>query len=107
MTTIKLLPCPFCEGPPCVIVQNDHPDYGLATRLDDYGETGKEVGAFVFCHECGARGETEENCIYTGEEYDEMEYRACARWNLRDRRHRRMYDAGDEEGLNLHPRPND
>lgn len=38
---IKLLPCPFCEGPPCVIVQNGHPIYGEAKRLDDYGDEGK------------------------------------------------------------------
>lgn len=106
MKPVKMLPCPFCGGPPCVIVQNDHPQYGLAKRLETYGEIGKEVRAFVFCHECGAQGETEEDCIYTGDEYDDLETRACVRWNQRDSRHRSLYDAGDAECLNLHPRPN-
>jgi len=102
---IKMLPCPFCEGPPCEMVENEHPHYGQAERLDDYGDDGKYVSAYVFCHECGAQGESEEDFIFTGEGYDEMERRACERWNRRDNRNRNLYDGGEEKGLNFHPRP--
>ena len=106
MEPIRLLPCPFCEGPPCVIVQNEAPNLGQATLLQDYGDDGKLVIAFVFCHECGASCEEEDCDIYTASDYADAERRACERWNRRDARHRSMYDGGAADGLNLYPRPN-
>lgn len=106
MTPIRMLPCPFCEGPPCVIVQNGTPNRGAAPLLENYGDDGMLVTAFVFCHECGAHGEEEDCDIYTASDYAEAERLACERWNRRDARNRDLYDAGAMDGLNIHPRPN-
>jgi hypothetical protein len=99
----SLLPCPFCEGPPVVIVQ-DSEKGGAAPVQNDYGE-GLWVKAFVFCHECGAEGPSLEELIFFGDEYDVAERGAVERWQQRDARHRDCYDAGEADGLNLYPRP--
>ncbi|MCH8506464.1 MAG: Lar family restriction alleviation protein [Ectothiorhodospiraceae bacterium] len=86
---VKISPCPFCEGPP-VIVEKGDPEW-------------KE--AFVFCHECGARGPTaEEFDVFTGREVDDVCAEATSLWNTRDSRHRDLYEAGDAERLNQYPR---
>lgn len=100
---IKMLPCPFCEGPPVVIVQAGY--RGGALALQDEWEEGADSYAFVFCHECGTEGPHTDDFIYIRDEYHAAEVAAIRLWNQRDARHRDMYDYGDAKGLNLHPRP--
>ncbi len=101
---VQLVPCPFCEGPPCVIVQNDTSARGVAPIQEDYGVDGIPVSAFVFCHECGATGPARDVNIFDREDYLTAEAAAVALWQTRDARHRPMFDAGANEGLNLYPR---
>jgi hypothetical protein len=102
---VKMLPCPFCEGPPCPIVQNDSPRRGGAPLLDDYGHDGLHVRAFVFCHECGADSPDVTGTIYDREDYMAIERQAVGLWQKRDARHRALYDGGEAEQLNVYPRP--
>jgi hypothetical protein len=102
--TVKLLPCPFCEGPPCPLVQNGLFPGGAALLLDNYGPEGLYVRAFVFCHECGADSPDVTGTIYDREDYAAIERQAVGLWQKRDARHRCMYDGGEAEGLNLYPR---
>lgn len=99
-----LIPCPFCEGPPCPIVQNDTPNRGAAPLLDDYGDDGLDAKAFVFCHECGAEGPAAEEVIYDRRDYFALEAKGVRFWQDRGNRHRDLYDGGQAEGLNLYPR---
>lgn len=99
-----LTPCPFCEGPPCPIVQNGSGIGGAAPLLDDYGDDGLYAIAFVFCHECGAQSSEVDALIYTREDYFELEAKGVRLWQDRDNRHRDLYDGGQAEGLNLYPR---
>lgn len=105
MSAVLLPPCPFCEGPPCPFVQNG--DSGAAPSLDDYGDAGLEVCAFVFCHECGSQGPEVEEVIYDRDDYFNVERAAVELWCRRDNRHRDLYDAGAPDGLNLYPRPDE
>jgi hypothetical protein len=104
---IKLLPCPWCEGPPVPIVQNDTPNRGYCEPLDDYGDNGHEVRAFVFCHECGAESPEVTGTIYDREDYAAVERQAVGLWQKRDARHRDLYDSGESRGLNRYPRPDE
>ncbi len=110
---ITLAPCPFCEGPPCVIAHNwitgvevtiDHPQ---SEALDESYE------AHVWCHDCGAQGPRINTCslgtferIYDLTARDTMRI-AAERWNNRHARARGSYDAGARDGLNLFPRNED
>lgn len=102
--SIDLLSCPFCEGPPCPIVQNDTVNRGAARLLDDYGQDGLYVRAFVFCHECGALGPAHDALIYDREDYFAAEAAGVRLWQERDSRHRVMFDDGNAAGLNVYPR---
>lgn len=101
MTPVKLLPCPFCEGPPVPLVQDALKGGALS---DDYLKNEEDGWAkgIVFCHECGCTVETDSQFIYTLEEYKALEYEAVEKWQTRDNRHRSLYD-GDEE-QNYYPR---
>lgn len=110
---ITLAPCPFCEGPPCVIARNwitgvvvaiDHP------QSEDFDEA---YEAHVWCHDCGAQGPSINTCalgtfeqIYDLSARDTMRI-AAERWNDRHAKARECYDAGAAEGLNLFPRSED
>jgi hypothetical protein len=100
-----LLPCPFCEGPPCPIVQHMRYWKGVAPLWDDYGAEGMDVSAMVFCHDCGAEGPRHEATIFDRDDYFRAEAEAVKLWQQRDKRGRPCYDAGEPEGLNLYPRP--
>lgn len=96
---IRIKPCPFCEGPP-VVTAGDDPDM-------HEGST-----AQVWCHECGAGGpeiSSWDLAMFEGRydlpEEDEVARTAVERWNTRTNHHRSLYDGGDEEGLNMFPRP--
>ncbi|MGH8073701.1 MAG: Lar family restriction alleviation protein [Lysobacter sp.] len=99
--------CPFCDGPPVPIVQNDTPNGGAAPVQSDYGDEGLPARAFVFCHECGAEGPGADDVLFDAADYQSLEQQAVRLWQERNRRHRPLYDAGNEEGLNLYPRAPD
>jgi hypothetical protein len=102
--TTKVDPCPFCEGPPVPIALDI-----VAKRViyegwgDDEGTT---VEAYVFCHECGAQGPRHDKFIHDHEDAMQLTSKAVEDWNAagRNNRHRRLYDWGDKDGLNLWPR---
>lgn len=80
---IDLAPCPFCEGPP--VPHGDHQE------------------AYVFCHECGARGPIadlllfqEGDLLFLDVTAEHMEQMAMRLWNDRNSRHRDVYDANQE-----------
>lgn len=109
---IKMAPCPFCEGPPCIIAQNvftralvdeDH-------RCDPEAEEWPDFESHVWCHDYGAQG-PEVDSIKLGlcEQLYDLEARdvmraAVERWNDRGTKARNCYDAGEAEGLNMFPR---
>lgn len=102
---VRMLPCPFCEGPPVVIVQHAGRG-GYAERRDHYAAVnGLSVKAFVFCHDCGCEGPGVDWIIDTGDEYDQAEEEAVRLWQQRDNRARVAFDSSEERGLNLYPRP--
>jgi Restriction alleviation protein Lar len=108
--SIKIEPCPFCEGPPCVIahdfvtraeVEIDRP------QTEDFDE---DYTAYVWCHECGAQGPSIDSCsLGTFEHLFDLMVRdvmriAVERWNNKSAKARGCYDAGEKEGLNMFPR---
>lgn len=108
---IKMAPCPFCEGPPCIIARN------WITRVEVFEEHRQNEDfdeayeAYVWCHDCGAQGPMINTCalgtfenIYDLEVSDVMRI-AVEHWNNRHARARPCYDAGEQKGLNIWPRP--
>lgn len=108
---VKVKACPFCGGPPVPFVANDSAARGPAPLKDTYDieadGLGLAVRAAVFCHECGAEGPHADAYLEVRADYFAVEAKAVELWNLRDERHREGYDAGDERGLNLYPRPDE
>lgn len=105
MTSNQVLPpCPFCEGPPSVIVANGLYPYGAAPVQDDYGADGLIIDAYVFCHECGAEGPRHEAEIYDEAGYWEAEAAGVRLWVERTNRNRGLYDGAAACGLNHYPR---
>ncbi|MDP2447648.1 Lar family restriction alleviation protein [Pseudomonas sp.] len=100
---ITLPPCPFCEGPPAVIVTRTFEPFGSVEPTEHFGCTGLDVDAYVFCHECGAEGPKHETVIFTQADYLEAERAGAVLWTERSAKHRHLYDAGSPEGLNLYP----
>jgi Restriction alleviation protein Lar len=93
-----LLPCPFCEGPPVVIVRNSETQVMIDRPAPESNED-EFIEALVFCHECGAQGPHADEVVCMDDEIDGIELRAAELWNQRDARHRSMYDSGVERGL--------
>lgn len=103
-TPITLAPCPFCAGPPATFACNAVTHKPFDARDID-AENGSAVSAHIFCHECGAQGQT----AYSVEVFDEGDLgeliaEACANWNQRDERHRSLYNASAALGYNIYPR---
>ena len=107
---IKMSPCPFCEGPPCI----EGKDFitGKELHLDHPHdeEADQAYSAHVWCHDCGAQGPNIDSVtlstfehIYDLSLMDVMRI-AAKRWNDRNNKARACYDAGDKEGLNMFPR---
>lgn len=100
-----MLPCPFCEGPPCLTA---HYSFGRKADQIFYGvkryRDGIHIRAYVWCHECGAHGPHAEDFVYCDDDVVDLKRTAAELWNLRDSRHRSMYDGGEAEGLSEHPR---
>lgn len=109
---IKMAPCPFCEGPPCVFVR----DYDTQDSVDlDRPQTeffDEKYEAHVWCHDCGAQGPDIDSCTLCLFE-DKIDLTAMdvariavERWNDRNAKARDCYDAGEADGLNMFPRNN-
>jgi hypothetical protein len=90
MTSVTLSPCPFCGGPPKVVVRNYRT--GAVPEQEDYGQDGVYVEAYVFCHECGAHGSRHVDVIHGSEEWRAARGEAIKGWQQRDTRHRDLYD---------------
>ena len=101
---MKLLPCPFCEGPPVPIVVRAFKGGGCFPDSELAGEDGLDVKAYVFCHECGADGPAVDDLAFSRAECDELERQAVALWQERGSKNRNLYDGGELEGLNEFPR---
>lgn len=105
MSIEKLLPCPFCEGPPVVMVGKSVVDGGGYLNPETLDECdGIFARAFVFCHECGIDGPAAEAWISDKIQCEDLERNAVKNWQSRNARHRDLYDSGEKEGLNLYPR---
>lgn len=109
---IKMAPCPFCEGPPCIVAKDwvTGVEVPESHRRDLDAEEQPAFEAHVWCHDCGAQGPNINTCtlgtfehLYDLEVADVMRI-AVERWNNRHAKARDCYDAGDREGLNLWPR---
>lgn len=103
--TIKLTPCPFCEGPPVPSVAHAVGG-GHITNAALNAEDGVYATAHVFCHECGAKGPHVEDAVYSRSECDDLEAQAVQLWQERTAKNRNLYDGGEERGLNEYPREN-
>ena len=103
-TPLVLSPCPFCGGPPVTIITTVFYPRQHAERLADYGDDGLSVESHVYCHECGAQGQTAEDEIYAAEDYDEVIAKGVALWNTRNERHGDLYASSAAAGRNLFPR---
>ena len=107
---IKLEPCPFCEGPPCITARDYITDVVVAIDRpqDEYGD--EVYVAHVWCHECGAEGPHVDSCdlclvddLFDLTVLDVMRI-AAERWNGRQSgRARAGYDSSDAQRLNLFP----
>ncbi|WP_025126459.1 Lar family restriction alleviation protein [Pseudomonas sp. PH1b] len=106
---IKLAPCPFCEGPPCIdafdfitgeLLAEDRPQ---SEDLDEY------YSAHVWCHDCGARGPDINSCTLGTFEHQfgltvmQLMRIAAERWNDRHANARSAYDLSEAAGRNLFP----
>jgi DNA polymerase III epsilon subunit-like protein len=88
----ELPPCPFCYGPPSLFTQYlEGKNYVPFYQPVNYGDEGLYAGSFVFCHECGARGEEIEGHVYDDSDIAQLEAQARNVWSDRDERHRYLY----------------
>lgn len=94
---VKLTPCPFCEGPPVPFATSECAGFA-------FDSDGSMVDAHVFCHECGAKGPSVEDLCFDDGDVTPLIDRAVLLWETKNNRNRDLYDAGEAEGLNLHPR---
>jgi len=101
---MKLSPCPFCEGPPAPIVVRVLNGGGCFPDSELAGDDGLFVKAYVFCHECGAKGPAVDDVAYSRAECDDLEHQAANLWQERTAKNRNLYDAGESSGLNEYPR---
>lgn len=107
---IKIAPCPFCEGPPCVMARDFLTRVEVMIDRPQSKDFDEDYSAHVWCHECGAQGPDIDSCelgifehIYDLTVADVMRI-AVERWNDRHTKARNCYDAGEGEGLNMFPR---
>lgn len=89
---MKLLPCPFCQGPPCLTA---HLRSGkIFEGRKRYPSEGLDLYANIWCHECGAQGPREDGFMSSDEDVEALKIIAAQLWNRRDDRHRSLYDDG-------------
>ena len=107
---IKMAPCPFCEGPPCVIAHDFMTGEVMAMDRPQTEHFDEAYSAHVWCHSCGAQGPLIDTCsLGTFEHIHDLKVAdvmriAVEHWNGRDSKARNCYDAGEGEGLNVWPR---
>lgn len=107
---IKMAPCPFCEGPPCITAGDFVTGQLVAMDRPQTEGFDEAYSAHVWCHECGAQGPSIDSVsLSTFEQiYDltvaDVVRIAVERWNDRNAKARKCYDAGEAEGLNMFPR---
>ncbi|MFV3314098.1 Lar family restriction alleviation protein [Pseudomonas sp. NY15374] len=107
---IKLAPCPFCEGPPCIDGFDFITGKPVADDRPQSQDSDEYYSAHVWCHDCGARGPGIDSCTLGTFEHRfgltvfEVMQIAAERWNHRHANARPIYDSGDARGLNLFPR---
>jgi len=107
---IKMAPCPFCEGPPCITAKDEAGTEISEGHTFDPSDEFPMVSAHVWCHDCGAQGPNIDTLtlgafehLYDLQVVDVMRI-AVESWNNRHAKARACYDAGDQKGLNLWPR---
>ncbi|HDS1693812.1 TPA: Lar family restriction alleviation protein [Pseudomonas putida] len=110
---IKLAPCPFCEGPPCISAFDFVTNSPVAIDRPQTEYFDEDYSAHVWCHDCGAQGPNIDSCSLSTFEHildltvlDVMRI-AAERWNDRHAKARHLYDAGNADGMNLFPRNNE
>lgn len=89
-----LAPCPFCYGPPLVLVHHlDAFQFKPLWRPGNYGDDGLYASAVVFCHECGATSEEASDVVFSDSDVDQLVAVAKKSWDTRDKRHQELYQA--------------
>ncbi|MGL5526437.1 MAG: Lar family restriction alleviation protein [Aeromonas veronii] len=76
-------PCPFCAGVGVAFTRDDKTGGPFSAASLAASEDGVFVTAFVFCHECGAKGPPVDDLIYLAEEVPTLESEAVRLWNGR------------------------
>jgi Restriction alleviation protein Lar len=99
---VKMQPCPFCEGPPCLTTHLIN--RRIFEGLHHYPPDGIYIYAVVWCHECGVDGPRAKDFVCSDSDVEALKRTAIELWNQRDNRHRGMYDSGDARGLTEYPR---
>lgn len=99
-----LSPCPFCAGPPVPVAVNGVGG-GAVQDAAIADPEGHYVNAHVFCHECGAQGESHYGFAYNQGDVDLLLSLAVESWNMRGVRHAGLYEASAAEGMNVWPKP--
>lgn len=95
----ELAPCPFCYGPPSLFVRyldKNQLQYKPLYTPVNYEEEGLQIGAYVFCHECGAQGEEVGAIAYDDADVVQLEDEAKRTWNQRDQRHKSLFAANSK-----------
>lgn len=95
---IKMIPCPFCGGPPVLRWEWSGEDGQRTTRNREPllpSEIGVFLRTYVSCHECGAAGPAHHGILCEREEIEEIERLGIGLWNLRDGRHDGLYVANE------------
>ncbi|WP_339023771.1 Lar family restriction alleviation protein [Aeromonas salmonicida] len=78
-----ITPCPFCAGVGVAFTRDDQTGGPFNAASLAASEEGVCVTAFVFCHECGAKGPPVEDEIYIAEQVPQLEAKAVRLWNGR------------------------
>lgn len=98
-----LSPCPFCAGPPCPVAVNGVGG-GVVQDAAIAHPEGHYVNAHVFCHECGAHGESHYGFAYSQVDVDLLLDLAVETWNTREARHADLYKLMEAESRNEWPK---
>lgn len=102
---IRLLPCPFCGGPPVPIVTRAIVGGTFAISDDVQLFHGIEADATVFCHECGADCGRVEDTVHSQADVERLERIAVHRWQNRSLQNLTLFVSSYADGLNQYPRP--
>lgn len=101
--SIKLLPCPLCEGPPVLFVRDCITKRPFDERAKEYPRIGRYLSAHVFCHECGCNSNEMDGDCYDADDVKMLELLAVRHWNTRNSRHRRLSELQERDGRNVYP----